>query len=239
MWIGCGYPKSGTVWLCQLMSSYLDIPYPQNYMSPIAMRAVVHAHWKYDERLPRTVYVVRDGRDVMVSFYYYRMKALDGHRSPAAASKLNKTYKSLFGASFDPADIRSNLPRFIEHEMEHPSWAPMNWPDHVSQWLAAPPDQVAVVRYEDLLDDVVAALSPAFEQLTGSPSDDDYLAVAKHRFDFQRKAGRERGQEDTSSFMRKGIAGDWRAHFSPEATDVFNHYAGTTLKLAGYDEELR
>ena len=121
MWIGCGYPKSGTVWLCRLMSSYLGVPYPQNYALPIAMRSVVHAHWKYHPGLPRTAYILRDGRDVLVSLYFYNMNAVVERRHPRHASKLDERYRRAFGERFDPLDVRSNLPRFIQLEMENPS----------------------------------------------------------------------------------------------------------------------
>src|SRR5262245_12144672 len=73
MWVGCGYPKSGTSWLCQLLSSYLDIPHPRRFRLPIAMPSVLHAHWLPEPQLPKTVYVARDGRDVMVSLYFYEV----------------------------------------------------------------------------------------------------------------------------------------------------------------------
>src|SRR6188472_2305781 len=71
MYVGCGYPKSGTVWLCQLMSTYLGLPYPREYRSPIAMASVIHAHWRYDPRIPASAYITRDGRDVLLSLYHF------------------------------------------------------------------------------------------------------------------------------------------------------------------------
>lgn len=104
MWLGCGFPKSGTVWLCQLMGAYLQVPYPQNYRMPIAMTSVIHSHWKYDERFPTTGYITRDGRDVAVSLYFYYTRALDLDRSPARKAELQKQFEYLFGPNFDPND---------------------------------------------------------------------------------------------------------------------------------------
>jgi Sulfotransferase family len=50
--------------------------------------------------------------------------------------------------------------------------------------------------------------------------------------------GRERGQEDPSSFYRKGIAGDWRNHFTKEDRRIFKEEAGELLIRLGYEEDL-
>jgi len=50
--------------------------------------------------------------------------------------------------------------------------------------------------------------------------------------------GRERGQEDPSSFYRKGVAGDWKNHFSKEDRRVFKEEAGELLIRLGYEDDL-
>ena len=50
--------------------------------------------------------------------------------------------------------------------------------------------------------------------------------------------GRQRGQEDPSSFYRKGVAGDWRNYFSEEDRRVFKEEAGELLIRLGYEEDL-
>src|SRR3712207_8037395 len=37
--------------------------------------------------------------------------------------------------------------------------------------------------------------------------------------------------------LRKGVVGDWRNQFSPEAREVFNRYAGEELILLGYEKD--
>jgi len=43
--------------------------------------------------------------------------------------------------------------------------------------------------------------------------------------------------EDKKSFLRKGISGDWKTHFSLEAKQVFNYYAGDILIGLGYEKD--
>jgi hypothetical protein len=47
--------------------------------------------------------------------------------------------------------------------------------------------------------------------------------------------GRERGEEDPSSFFRKGVAGDWRNTFTEEDRRVFKREAGDSLIELGYE----
>ena len=61
-------------------------------------------------------------------------------------------------------------------------------------------------------------------------------AIAK-KFSFEQQSGRKPGQESKTNFMRKGIIGDWRNQFSPEACKVFNHFAGNELVLLGYEKD--
>lgn len=234
IWLGCGYPKSGTVWLGQLLSSYLSLPYPRHYRTPVAMPSVLHAHWLPDDRLPRSVYVVRDGRDVMVSLYFYEVRLATRERNPYAARRRRERFRRVLGPSADLNDARANLPRFIEAEMESPAWMNATWPAHVGAWLDARSDRVAVVRYEDLLAGAEDALAPAIERLTGAPADRRALTIAAERFAFDRRSGRSQGEEQRTSFLRKGIAGDWRNHFTDEAALIFDQAAGATLDHLGY-----
>ena len=233
IWVGCGFPKSGTVWLCQLMSSYLDLPYPRDYQLPVAMASVIHAHWHYDERLPPTVYLTRDGRDVIVSLYFHYMRLLDIPRSPRRTKQLQETFHRLFGAGFDPSATHENLPRFIEHEMTAPeAYRGTTWAQHVREWQNRP--GVAQVTYEGLLADTAGELQRVMNEL-GAPHPDPLKAeLAAQRYQFRTVTGRDDGHEDRTSFQRKGVAGDWRSHFTREAGEIFDEYAGDVLVELGY-----
>jgi hypothetical protein len=50
--------------------------------------------------------------------------------------------------------------------------------------------------------------------------------------------GREQGQEDTSSFYRKGVAGDWKNHFTERDKRIFKKEAGELLIELGYERDL-
>ncbi|HYZ05733.1 MAG TPA: sulfotransferase domain-containing protein, partial [Rubrobacter sp.] len=54
----------------------------------------------------------------------------------------------------------------------------------------------------------------------------------------QLSGGRTQGEEASSSFYRKGIAGDWKNHFTEKDRRVFKEEAGELLIQLGYEEDL-
>lgn len=233
MWLGCGYPKSGTVWLCRLMSSALEIPYPQNYEMPIRMKSVIHGHWEFDPRFPKTIYVHRDGRDVLTSLYYYLTSSGRPLQNPMGMA-LRKRRGHDLQSIRDAGDRPQQMMRLFEMEMESATGAHVSWAEHVRQWRNH--SNVAMVSYEDLLDRPVATLGRAFESLD-HPVGERLLSAAVEVHDFSARTGRQPGESAPQSFRRSGTAGGWRDHFSPELARAFDSYAGDLLVELGYEDD--
>lgn len=233
MWLGCGYPKSGTVWLCHLMASALEIPYPQNYESPIRMRSVIHSHWDYDARFPNTIYIHRDGRDVLVSLFYYLTRSGKPQRNPLAMKFRDRRGHSVEDI-LAAGDKSAQMMRLLEMEIERPTGARQNWVDHVRQWRDK--DRVATLAYEDLLTQPIETLARAFDHL-GNPVDTRLIEASVKLHDFTARTGRQPGQDAPSSFRRSGTAGGWRQHFTPELARAFDDYAGDLLVDLGYERD--
>jgi hypothetical protein len=56
-------------------------------------------------------------------------------------------------------------------------------------------------------------------------------------YSFERITGRKPGEEERNSFVRKGITGDWRNHFTREAAEIFDRWAGRLLIELGYESD--
>ena len=74
-------------------------------------------------------------------------------------------------------------------------------------------------------------------ELTGEEADPDRVAESLNRFSFQRQAGRRPGDEQRSSFLRKGAVGDWANHFTGTAAEIFDRWCGEMLVRAGYETD--
>jgi hypothetical protein len=120
--------------------------------------------------------------------------------------------------------------------------AAQNWALRVGQAIEDGPalfgDGYTEVRYEDLLE----RPNEEVERLLGFLGVDTDERLVEHcvgSASFEKLSrGRERGQEDPSSFYRKGVAGDWKNHFSEEDRRVFKEEAGELLIRLGYEDDL-
>jgi hypothetical protein len=96
------------------------------------------------------------------------------------------------------------------------------------------PDRYFELRYEDLVERTAPVLTGVFRFL----GVDDSLAAAERcarAASFEKlSGGRARGQEDPDSFMRKGVAGDWRNHLDAETNDYVIEKAGALMRRFGY-----
>jgi lipopolysaccharide transport system ATP-binding protein len=67
---------------------------------------------------------------------------------------------------------------------------------------------------------------------------DPALRRLLHRHAFERKSGgRDKGQEDVEAHQRKGVAGDWKNHFTERVTGKFAEETGDLVNFLGYEEE--
>ena len=95
-------------------------------------------------------------------------------------------------------------------------------------------DRYAEVRYEDLLARPEAETARLLDFL-GAASDERTVGRCVAATSFERLSkGRTRGEEDPSSFFRKGVAGDWKDAFTERDRRVFEEEAGELLKKLGY-----
>jgi hypothetical protein len=92
------------------------------------------------------------------------------------------------------------------------------------------------VRYEDLLSRPEEEVRRLLEFL-GAGADDETVRRCVNAASFEKLSrGRERGEEDPTSFFRKGVAGDWRNTFTEQDRRVFEEMAGDLLAQLGYEK---
>jgi hypothetical protein len=96
----CEYPKSGGTWLAQMVGDCLQVPFPRYSVFPIGCEAVILNHWRYDPRLRRVFYIYRDGRDVMTSFFFHRLRIARQPSHPANR-RVGRRLVAAFGEDYE------------------------------------------------------------------------------------------------------------------------------------------
>jgi len=224
------YPKSGGTWFSQMLADCLGVPFFRNTSPQKVVSSVMSGHHLYDPRYQNTTVMFRDGRDVMISAYYHFLFKNDINQ----AFGVKRHRRHLNFADYD--DIRGNLPQFVDYMFtdykRHPRH--FSWSDFVDSWI----DKVDYyVTYGQLLNDPVPTLTTAVQRLTGRQLEEQFVASVVEKYSFKRQAGRAKGEANKHSFVRKGITGDWKNHFSKEACEVFAKHAGTHLVRLGFEKD--
>jgi len=184
----------------------------------------------------KVIHIIRDGRDQAVSFIHQqgnRAKRGRTHRlSPEELAKSEAYRRS-------PQELaKTGEGMFAEKTLRK---AAQNWDLRVGQAIEDGPalfgDAYTEVRYEDLLE----RPNQEIERLLGFLRVDTdrklvERCVSSATFEKLSK-GRERGQEDPTSFYRKGVAGDWKDLFNERDRQVYKEEAGELLIRLGYERD--
>lgn len=221
------YPKSGGTWMCEMLSEYLGVPYPRNRLPPWR-RCILHGVYREVGSRNDTIVVWRDGRDVMVSYYFH----IFSDRPENAHWQAEEVRRKL-GVE-DPSDVETYLPRFIDYCFTE-AYPGHSWVDFIQHWRER--DGWVGTTYERMSADTESELRKIVESMTGEPADEGRIEQCVEKYSFEAQTGRSKGEEDEGSFRRKGVVGDWRNKFTREAREVFDHYAGDLLVELGYEED--
>jgi hypothetical protein len=221
------FPKSGGTWIGQMLGRTLGVPCPRNRF-PLLRPSIMHGHYLNPWGMKNVVVAWRDGRDVMVSWYHQQLIPHEWNERQVRRSRRELPLE-------DYEDVYGNLPAFIEYAFTRPHSPRFSWVNFVRRWHGR--KDAIHVRYEDLHGDTAGKLQRIVLGLTGERLCLEEATAIAEEFSFERQAGRQPGEENKRSFLRKGLVGDWRNHFSREARETFDRYAGDGLILLGYERD--
>ncbi len=158
----------------------------------------------------RAIYLVRDVRDVALSFH--KLRAVEG---------------------FDDESFEVFLVRFVQGDIGGLG----SWQAHVTSWLEAasdPASDIMVVHYEELVDDTVAKLGE-IARFLGVSIDDARLReiVDNNQPDKMRDRPTPYSQERMSVTVGSGTYNGWRTRYSESALACLEP-AMRAMRRAGY-----
>lgn len=225
-----GYPKSGNTWMQSLVSGLLYGIDSQYLPDRLAQEIVpdVHAREFYkrfgdptffkSHHLPkpeyrRVIYLVRDGRDVMVS--YYAMNA-------ALGQKVTLDEMLVDGKSIMPCKWHQHVHTWQKNPYEA---------------------EIVVVKYEDLLQEPLIELRRIceFARIERDEESLQRVVTGNSIESMRDKANKYNGMghhnwtgEKAQKFFRKGKVGSYREEMSKDLQEYFVQEAVNELKLMHY-----
>lgn len=205
----------------------------------------------------RGFHVVRDPRDIIVSAYFSHRNShpteglphMQAHRERLQnVSKEEGLFLEMDFSAKELEDLRTwdyDRPDILEVHMEELTQQPyqgfleifeflelMRWesdyqmPDRIRTFMRTGLNRLSL-RHGAL--DVLRTPVPVTgEMLLGR--------VYDHRFE-KKTGGRSKGKENTDSHYRKGVAGDWANHFTPEHVAHFKERYADLLVKMGYETD--
>lgn len=231
------YPRSGSTWvrflLANLISSepvsFLNIEriLPDIYQNRSRFLGrfdsprYLKSHEPFDPRYSRVLYLVRDPRDVCVSYYNY-------------LHKMGWVNDGISLGAFVDLFLRGEIPGGYG-----------TWGENAGSWTGARGDSDAfmLVRYEDLLEDTLLRLTEMSRFLLIRASNSALQdAVRASRIEemkrFEDEQAEEwlpiKGSDPRVRFIRGAGVGAWRDLLSKESGDrIYDRWSGLALSL-GY-----
>ena len=235
------FPRSGNTWTRFLVCNLINPEQPVNFINledripeiydvpdRILRRfprpRVIKSHESFDPRYRKIIYIVRDPRDVAVSYYEFQLKRR---------------------VISDRCSLKEFVPRFMESEFEPKTGC---WGDHVLSWLATRQGRTnfLLLRYEDMKQNphTEAAKIASFLGLDFTP---ERVARAVEQSSADRMRSLEREQatrwKETKKtrhdkpFVGKAVSGGWRSRLPQTSVAQIESAWGRIMLMLGYELE--
>lgn len=174
-----------------------------------------------DKGQPKVIIIVRNPKDTLVSYFHFYNTRQGFEKIPTFSDFFDmfKEEKLVFG----------------------------NWFDHVSSWYPNEGhDNFLFIKYEDMKSDHYGSVEKVAKFLDKDLSPEqvaqivDYTSLKSMKKNKSAKMGEDAKKvvdESKSAFVRKGIVGDWKNHFSTEQSQYIDQLISDRLDTFGLSFE--
>jgi sulfotransferase family protein len=234
------YPRSGNTWTRFLVANLLRpqeaasfatiervVPDAEaqssRYMQRIASPRMIKSHSYFDPRYPRVIYIVRDPRDVALSYYDFSRK-----------------YRQIE----DSYPLERYIADFVTGHLISADWG--TWGENVASWVFARGARPGflLLRYEDMQAHPERELT-RIAKFLGIEASSELLQTTLERSsaDRMREMEKTQGKDWVSTknkrtdipFIRTASAGGWKTKLRPESVAQIESAWGNIMRQLGYE----
>lgn len=234
------YPRSGNTWTRFLIA---NLVYPDKNVgftnienlipdtssqSNRALKAtprprIIKTHEYFDHRYPKLIYIVRDPRDVALSYYDFQRK-----------------YRQID----DAYPLQKYVDDFVEGKLVSIGWG--TWGENVASWIytRSKRKEFLLLRYEDMMKDTYHELTRVAEFM-GIEPDPSRLRKAIERSSADRMRELEKREADhwvatknrrsDIPFVRVAKSGNWRTSLPENCVRQIEDAWGDLMTTLGYE----
>lgn len=227
------YPKSGNTWLRFLIGNYLsnghcnfnnshlivpDIHFNPSQINILEGQRFIKSHSPYTRNYQKVIYLVRDGRDVAVSYYFH-------------SKKFNIIPLEMEFSEFIELFNRGKIDNFS------------TWNTHVMGWYNNISDNSILIKYEELKNNTLDCLRQVIEfsgAIFNKPLGEKSIECSSIK-NMKKQEDREYKTSpclQTSykdiRFIRNGETQEWKKYFSDKLLNDFLEVHGDALNNLDY-----
>lgn len=216
------YPKCGATWISNVTAECLRLRKLQGARDLFLNKGVFQYHSVLTKEMRlknrKIVVVVRDPRDVYVSYYNYDRYVLK-----------NKSVMEVLKESEEGKKHKA----YLTHRLNYFDTLPpfFSYIDFITSFKAY--KDVIFVKYEDMHEEPLKIINQILE-FYDKNVDDQTIEAALEKFEFEKITKRKAGQELKSSHKRKGIIGDYNNLFDKEDLETIEINDFEIFKKFGY-----
>jgi hypothetical protein len=234
------YPRSGNTWTRFLIANLLHPTEPvtfanierlipdaeaqsSRYMKSIPSPRVIKSHQYFDHRYPKVIYIVRDPRDVVLSYYDFARK----YRYVA-----------------DGFPIEKYVSDFVAGRLGSSGWG--TWKENVGSWISARHGDrnFLLLRYEDMIRNAFVEIEKIATFLGVETTQDGLraaieLSSAERMRELEKSQGGEwvstKNKRSDIPFVRTAESGQWRSKLTSSSVAEIEGGCGSLMATLGYE----